>query len=65
MTLIAFICCMFSSIWAPQPRAYDIETAMNSSRPGAQQNTAISEGEEADDEFLVGPKALTLIKIRE
>jgi hypothetical protein len=56
---------MFSSIWAPQPRAYDIETAMNSSRPGAQQNTAISEGEEADDEFLVGPKALTLIKIRE
>jgi hypothetical protein len=56
---------MSSSIWAPQPRAYNIETAVHSSGPGAQRNEAISEGEEADEEFLVGPKALTLNKIRE
>ena len=38
---------------------------VESSKHGTPRNDTISEGEEADEEFLVGPKALSLNKIRE
>jgi hypothetical protein len=65
MTLICFYSSVRSSIWAPQPRAYNIGTADKSSKPGTPRNEAIREGEEADVEFLSGQKALTLNRIRE
>ena len=65
MTLICFYSSVRSSIWAPQPRAYNIGTADKSLKPGTSRNEAIREGEEADVEFLSGQKALTLNRIRE
>mmetsp|Transcript_31776 Transcript_31776/g.55280 ORF Transcript_31776/g.55280 Transcript_31776/m.55280 type:complete len:273 (+) Transcript_31776:59-877(+) len=56
----------FSSIWAPQPRAYIIEATSNhSSKAGNSQNKPISEGDEADEEFLPRQKAPLLTNIRE
>jgi hypothetical protein len=63
--LVCFYSSVCSSIWAPQPRAYNIEMAVKSTNPETPRNEAISEGEEADEEFLVGQKALPLSKIRE
>ncbi|KAL9187078.1 hypothetical protein ACHAXT_010798 [Thalassiosira profunda] len=56
----------FSSIWAPQPRAYNIGGASNApSKSGKARNEPISEGDEADEEFLPRQKAPLLSKIRE
>ncbi|KAL7547777.1 hypothetical protein ACHAWF_011052 [Thalassiosira exigua] len=56
----------FSSIWAPQPRAYNIGTAANHpAKAGTTGDEPISEGDEADEEFLPRQKALLLSKIRE
>lgn len=56
----------FSSIWAPQPRAYNIGVTSNeSSSAGKLQNEPIIEGDEADEEFLPRQKTLLLTKIRE
>jgi serine/threonine protein kinase len=58
----------FSSIWAPQPRNYNISAGMVTKAIVGTFNTeVITEGDEADEEFLVGqttPKLL-LTKIRE
>ena len=55
-----------SSIWAPQPRAYNIgATVGDSSKSGISRDDPISEGEEADEEFLPQQKAMLLSKIRE
>ena len=58
-----FIC--FSSIWAPQPRAYNLSDKSDHSSAGAIQSEPISEGDEADEEFFSGSKAPLLTKIRE
>mmetsp|Transcript_21058 Transcript_21058/g.36214 ORF Transcript_21058/g.36214 Transcript_21058/m.36214 type:complete len:209 (+) Transcript_21058:45-671(+) len=56
----------FSSIWAPQPRSYNIENMSNQpSKAGSYTNKPIDEGSEADEEFLPRQKALLLTKIRE
>ena len=56
----------FSSIWAPQPRAYDIgPTTSNSKAGNHSRNEPITEGDEADEDFLPRQKALLLTKIRE
>ena len=68
-TSLTILICLYSSvrssIWAPQPRAYNIGTADKSSKPGTPRNEAIREGEEADEEFLAGQKAPSLNRIRE
>ena len=57
---------LFSSIWAPQPHAYNIGSTPNhSSKVGDSSNEPISEGDEADEEFLPAKKAPLLTKIRE
>ncbi|KAL7542086.1 hypothetical protein ACHAXR_011506 [Thalassiosira sp. AJA248-18] len=56
----------FSSIWAPQPLAYNIGPASNHSpKAGNSQNEPISEEDEADESFLPRQKAPLLTKIRE
>ena len=57
-----------SSIWAPQPRAYNIggASSKNSSKAGTSRKEPIIEGDEADEEFLPRQnKAPLLTKIRE
>mmetsp|Transcript_22445 Transcript_22445/g.48666 ORF Transcript_22445/g.48666 Transcript_22445/m.48666 type:complete len:1063 (-) Transcript_22445:116-3304(-) len=56
----------YSSIWAPQPRAYNIgATSNHSSKARNSENEPIGEGDEADEEFLPRQKAPLLTKIRE
>lgn len=56
----------FSSIWAPQPHAYQIGATSNTpSKAGASRSEPLSEGDEADEEFLPGQKVPMLTKIRE
>lgn len=56
----------FSSIWAPQPRAYNIGAASNHLPiADSSQSRPIDEGDEADEEFLPGQKTPLLTKIRE
>lgn len=55
-----------SSIWAPQPRAYNVgPQSSNSSKAGKVRNDPISEGAEADEDFLPRQKAPLLMKIKE
>jgi len=59
----------FSSIWAPQPRAYDMHSTIKQSSKdgniGYSRNEPIQEGAEADEDFLPHQKTLLLSKIRE
>lgn len=57
----------FSTIWAPQPHAYNIEAAPynNTARACGFCKACIEEGEEADEDFLPKRKAPLLMKIRE
>merc|ERR1711862_148621 len=56
----------FSSIWAPQPRAYNIlPVSHHTQNVGNSQNDPIIEGDEAEEEFLPPQKAPLLTKIRE
>ena len=59
----------FSSIWAPQPRAYNIGDTMSSNQSSnvgnSSRNEPISEGDEADADFLPRKKTQLLTKIRE
>lgn len=55
-----------SSIWAPQPHAYNIgPSTIHSSKSGNLENEPIIEGDEADEEFLPRQKAPLLTKIKE
>lgn len=64
INIVFFI--QISSIWAPQPRAYNIGVTQNrQSQAGVSQNEPIIESDEADMEFLATQKAPLLTKIRE
>ena len=58
----------FSSIWAPQPRAYDVGGGAASRGVGRSSGAGgepIEEGDEADEEFLPRQKSTPLAKITE